>query len=312
MPMQILLTGGSGMLGSAIKEKMKNQKHSVLSPTSSELNLFNENSCRDFFTNNPIDLVIHCAARVGGIKANIEFPYQFLNDNLRIDMNLLGISREFRVKNLLYISSSCVYPRDSVAAMEESVIGSGTLESTNEGYALAKLVGMKSVAITAKEFDLQWRILVLSNLYGPGDHFEPDRSHLISAIIAKVLAAKSTGTKIINMWGDGTAKREFTFVNDVADFINRNLENLERFPQILNLGSGKDYSVREYYFATLQAIGYQAEIEADVSRPSGMQRKLLNSTKAESLGWDPMTTLEEGLKLTLDWYFEQKSKIDEG
>jgi GDP-L-fucose synthase len=186
--------------------------------------------------------------------------------------------------------------------MPEDLIGTGPLEPTNEGYALAKLIGTKSVSITASELGLNWRTLVLSNLYGPGDHFGADRSHLVAAIINKVAEAKKSNLKFINMWGDGSARREFTYVDDVAAFIVANLEKLEIMPQVLNLGSGFDYSVKEYYESVLKCFDLIVEIKPDVSKPSGMQRKLLNSESAKSLGWNPKTSLEDGLGLTIEWY----------
>jgi GDP-L-fucose synthase len=199
-----------------------------------------------------------------------------------------------------------MYPKNSQTAMSEELIGTGPLESTNEGYALAKLVGTKKVSITAQELGLTWRTLVLSNLYGPGDHFAEDRSHLVAAIIKKVAEAKSSGSKVIDMWGDGSARREFTYVKDVADYIAMNLDNLEQLPALLNLGSGVDYSVKEYYLEVMKAFDLEAGIKSDISKPTGMQRKLLNVERARSLGWKPKTSLNEGLKSTIEWYLRQE------
>lgn len=303
--MRILLTGGSGMLGSAIQSELLRMPHTLLSPSSSELNLLDTKSCQDYFRENKFDLIIHCAAIVGGIKANIDSPYEFLNSNIKIDTNLLDTARNFKIQNLIYIASSCMYPKNFLVAMSEELIGTGPLESTNEGYALAKLVGTKKVSITAQELGLTWRTLVLSNLYGPGDHFGQDRSHLVAAIIKKVAEAKFSNSKVINMWGDGSARREFTYVKDVAEYISMNLENLELLPAVLNLGLGVDYSVKEYYVAVLRAFDLEAEITSDISKPSGMQRKLLNVERARSFGWNPKTSLDMGLKSTLEWYLRE-------
>jgi GDP-L-fucose synthase len=302
----ILLTGGSGMLGSAIQAELSKTPHTLLSPGRRELDLLDANSCQDYFRENEIDLIIHCAAIVGGIKANIDSPYEFLNSNINIDTNLFNSARTFKIQNLIYIASSCMYPKNSLVAMPEELIGTGPLESTNEGYALAKLVGTKKVSITAQELGLTWRTLVLSNLYGPGDHFDKDRSHLVAAIIKKVSEAKLSGSKVIDMWGDGSARREFTYVKDVAEYISMNLVNLELLPSVLNLGLGIDYSVKEYYLAVLKAFDLEAEIKSNISKPSGMQRKLLNVERARSLGWNPKTSLDAGLKSTLEWYSKQE------
>ena len=299
------------MLGNAICNELRKSSHNFLAPSSLELNLLDPKSCNNFFDGNKIDLVIHCAALVGGIQANIDNPYQYLHANLRIDMNLFETARKFKTKNLVYIASSCMYPKNSVAAMSEELIGAGPLESTNEGYALAKLVGTKTVSITAEDLGLAWRTLVLSNLYGPGDHFGEERSHLVAAIINKIAEAKASGSKSIEMWGDGSARREFTFVNDVAEFIVANIKRLKLLPEVLNLGFGFDYSVRDYYEAVLKCFDLQVDIKPDVSKPSGMHRKLLNSEKAKSLGWNPITSLEDGLRLTIEWHSKQgESKLE--
>jgi GDP-L-fucose synthase len=294
------------MLGSAIQGELLRTPHTLLSPDSSELNLLDTQSCQNYFSKNKFDLIIHCAAIVGGIKANVDSPYEFLTSNLKIDANLIDAARSFKIHNMVYIASSCMYPKNSLIAMSEELIGTGPLESTNEGYALAKLVGTKKVSITAQELGLTWRTLVLSNLYGPGDHFDQDRSHLVAAIIKKVAEAKSSDSKVIDMWGDGSARREFTYVKDVADYIAMNLGNLEQLPAVLNLGLGVDYSVKEYYLEVMKAFDLEAEIKSDMSKPSGMQRKLLNVERARSLGWKPKTSLNAGLKSTIEWYLRQE------
>jgi GDP-L-fucose synthase len=304
-PMQVLLTGGSGMLGTAIQNELLKTTKNFFAPSSKDLDLLDFKSCQAFFAEHKIEYIIHCAAIVGGIKANIDFPYKFLDQNIKIDSNLFDLARSFRVKNLVYIASSCMYPKNSLNAMSEEILGTGPLELTNEGYALAKLVGTKKVSVTAQELDLTWRSLILSNLYGPGDHFGEDRSHLVAAIIKKAAKAKTANLKTIGMWGDGSAKREFTYVSDVAEFIVDNLKKMERFPMVLNLGSGVDYSVKDYYQAVLKSFDLAAEIKPDVSKPSGMQRKLMNIDRARSLGWIPKTSLEQGLKLTIEWYAKQ-------
>jgi GDP-L-fucose synthase len=304
-PMQVLLTGGSGMLGTAIQNELLKTTKNFFAPSSKDLDLLDFKSCQAFFAEHKIEYIIHCAAIVGGIKANIDFPYKFLDQNIKIDSNLFDLARSFRVKNLVYIASSCMYPKNSLNAMSEEILGTGPLELTNEGYALAKLVGTKKVSVTAQELGLTWRSLILSNLYGPGDHFGEDRSHLVAAIIKKAAKAKTANLKTIGMWGDGSAKREFTYVSDVAEFIVDNLKKMERFPMVLNLGSGVDYSVKDYYQAVLKSFDLAAEIKPDVSKPSGMQRKLMNIDRARSLGWIPKTSLEQGLKLTIEWYAKQ-------
>ncbi len=306
--MRILLTGSGGMLGSSILTRI-DKKYDVLSPNRSELDLLNSEAVLDYLTVHKPDSIIHTAARVGGIQANIENGFDFLTQNIRLDSNIFSAARALKVSNLIYIGSTCMYPKDHDFPLQESDLLTGSLEPTNEGYALAKIIGAKTVELAAQREKLDWRTLILSNLYGPNDHFEPDRSHLIAAIIRKVDQALETGSPSISMWGDGTSRREFTFVDDVAEFIVNNLETLNALPTPMNLGAGIDYSILEFYEIITELMGYTGKIVSDPSKPNGMKRKLSDSTLAENHGWRPKTELSEGLTQTIAWYNENKVRF---
>jgi GDP-L-fucose synthase len=203
-----------------------------------------------------------------------------------------------KVSNFLYIASSCMYPANTSQPMKEDQLLTGQFEKTNEGYALAKIVGAKTVE--AVGVNLNWRTLVLSNLYGPGDKYEITNSHLVAAIIRKVIEAKATNAKHIKMWGTGNVRREFTFVNDVAEYISTVIFRLDKTPQIMNLGSGVDYSVQEYYDLVCEAVHYEGEIICDLSQPEGMLNKLMDSSIANENGWRPSTNIKKGIELAIN------------
>jgi GDP-L-fucose synthase len=302
--MRILLTGSSGMLGSSIKRHLNTIEFELLTPSSKDLNLLDAKAVDDYVRRNKPEVVIHSAARVGGIQANIDKPYEFLTENIRMDSNLLSASLEYRVPNFLYMASSCMYPRETNQPMHESQILTGALESTNEGYALSKLVATKTVELASTQYDLNWRAFVLSNLFGPGDHFASDKSHLLAAIIAKVEAAKRTNAPEIIMWGTGKVRREFTYVDDVADFIVTKIDCLKELPVILNVGVGQDFSVIEYYQMVAHYAGYPGKIIPDTSKPEGVTQKLLGIEVAKKLGWNPRTSTPDAIAKTYDWYIE--------
>jgi GDP-L-fucose synthase len=304
--MRILVTGGSGLLGASIVTALKLSDHEVLHPSSKDLDLLDLTKTQLYFEENKPDTVIHCAARVGGIAANISNPYTFLSENLRIDLNTIQSARFQKTRNFLYMGSSCMYPKNSNLPLIEEDLLTGPLEETNKSYALAKLSGAQLVENVAKETGLAWRTLILSNLYGPNDHFDSERSHLVAAVINKVFDAKLKKEKTIEMWGTGLARREFTFVKDVADFIASHVDELSVFPIYMNLGAGVDYTVKEYYDFVLSAFGFDCTITPRVDLPAGMMRKLMNVKKAETFGWNPSTKMEDGLKKTLEFYIQSK------
>lgn len=304
--MRVLITGGNGMLGSALKRIGNDSGFTILSPSREELDLENEVATLRYVEANPVDAVVHAAAKVGGIAANIAQPVEFLTQNIGIDRNILNASLQLGVSKLIYVGSSCMYPRNLAHPMKENEILSGPLETTNEGYALAKLVGSKMVEYVAQNKKLAWRNIIPSNLYGPNDHFEPERSHLLAAIIEKVSFAKNNNLLEVEMWGDGNVRREFTYVDDVASFMIKSLERLEVLPTTMNLGVGVDFTVREYYEIVIKSFGAQLKIVPDPSKPAGMKRKLLDTSLAQSFGWESQTDIEAGIEKTINWYLSSR------
>lgn len=295
------------MLGRAILKFCKDLGIEVIAPSRSELDLGDILAVREFFFASRPDTVIHAAAKVGGISANIGDPVHFLTDNLIIDSNVLTVAYEMGIQNLVYFGSSCMYPMDSSKAFREEQILSGPLEPTNEGYALAKIVGTRTVQYVAETTGLPWRTFVLSNLYGPNDHFEPERSHALAAIIRKVVKARADGSESISMWGDGTPRREFTHVYDVAKFLVQSLTCLSQLPTTMNLGLGIDYSIQYYYEIVMKLLEVDLPILPDTSKPSGIQRKLLDISVARNFGWNPVIDVLTGVSSTLQWYLRSQS-----
>lgn len=307
--MRLLITGGTGMLGSALARFAIETRIDVLTPSRDVLDLKDIYQVRKYLKDNKPELVIHAAALVGGISANIARPVEFLSENIRMDNILLQSCNELGVERLIYIGSSCMYPRNSLSPMNVDQLFSGQLEPTNEGYALAKLVGTKHVQYVSETKKVPWKVYIPSNLYGPGDHFAPDRSHLIAAIIRKAVDAKINRAPSIEMWGDGIARREFTFVDDLAEFIIASLDKLEAMPTTMNIGSGIDYSVSEYYEMVMDLLTLRAEIRADTSRPVGMTQKLLDVSVARNHGWNPKTNISAGIAATINWYLSSNGII---
>ena len=303
--MKVFLSGGRGMLGGHIKRELEIEGHFVNAPTSSELDLRNSEATRDYLNKVAPDAVIHAAAVVGGIQANIDGGGRFLTENLEIDHSVIFNAKELEVENFIYIGSSCMYPANRQEPLQLQDLLSGPLEPTNASYALAKISGAKAVEAFDSSSGLNWKTFIASNLYGPGDHFEPRRSHLLAAIIAKVEEAKRMNYSEIVMWGDGQVKREFTYVEDFARWVAVSVTSLEKFPSMLNVGYGVDYSVRQFYEISMEILGYQGKLTADTSKPNGNLRKLMDSTMARDLGWAPSTNIQDGILKTYKWYLEQ-------
>ena len=298
--MRLLITGGSGMLGRAISRTLTNSQgdHIVYKPTHAELDLLDFEGVHRYLAENKIDSIVHCAAQVGGIQANIDKPFEYLNTNIRLDSNLMSAALTQKISNFLYMASSCMYPARTSQPIKETQLLTGALEETNEGYALAKIVGTKTVETVGRNSN--WRTLVLSNLYGPGDKYDISTSHLVAAIIRKAIEAKDANAQNIRMWGTGNVRREFTFVNDVAEYVARIIFNLEEIPQIMNLGCGIDYSVKEYYDLICEITDFTGEIISDPTQPEGMLSKLMDSSIAYKNGWKPITDIRGGIKIAIE------------
>lgn len=301
--MKILLTGASGMLGSNILAHPHASRYRWLTPRRNELNLADYSTVFDYLQSHKPDFIVHAAGKVGGIQANIREPVEFLVANLDMGRNVLMAAAASGVGRLLNIGSSCMYPRDREGALSEEDILSGPLEPTNEGYALAKITVAKLAEYLSRvNPELCYKTIIPCNLYGPHDKFDPRWSHLIPSIIHKVHEAKQRGERVVEIWGDGSARREFLYVKDAASAIFRGVESVETMPAISNIGLGFDYSVFEYYQAAAKVIGYDGDYKFDTTKPVGMKRKLANVQRAQEWGWTFETSLEDGLASTYEYY----------
>lgn len=303
--MQVLLTGGSGMLGSAIRRLAPEEAPdwSIIAPNHEHLDLQDRRATARFFASNQVDLVVHTAARVGGIASNIAHPVAYLLDNLEMNDSVIGEACRTRVPGLLFLGSSCMYPKDLPHDLREEDLLSAPLEPTNEGYALSKITAAKLCEFVAAQEGLAFRTLIPCNLYGPGDHYEPERSHLIPAILHKLHQAKTENAGQVEIWGDGTARREFLYVDDLARFILRcTPDTLRGQPSCLNVGTGRDHSVLDYYRIGAQVTGYGGGFTFNLEAPTGMKRKLLDSKRAREFGWSSPTDLTVGMAATYEAY----------
>ena len=301
--MKIILTGGNGMVGRNILEHPKAHNYSILAPSSKELNLTDYQEVEEFVSKNKPDFVIHSAGLVGGIQANLAHPVDFLVNNLDMGRNIIMAAKENGVKNFINLASSCMYPREAINPLQEELILMGELEPTNEGYALAKIVSTRLCEYIVKENpQLHYKTVIPCNLYGKYDKFSPQHSHMLPAVIQKVHLAKQNNAANIDIWGDGTARREFMYSADLADFIFYALENFSKMPQNINVGLGYDFTINEYYNAIARAIGFTGNFVHDLSKPVGMKQKLIDITKLEQFGWKHQTSLDEGIKQTINYF----------
>jgi GDP-L-fucose synthase len=301
--MKILLTGSNGMVGKNILENPNSGDYDFLVPSRNELNLLNYNTVNEYIKNKNPDFIIHAAGVVGGIQANIDNPVKFLVENLDMGRNIIMSAKNNGIRNLMNLSSSCMYPRNAINPLTEDLILKGELEATNEGYALAKILSTRLCEYVGKEDDRYlYKTIIPCNLYGRFDKFEPEHSHMVAAVIRKLHIAKSQQKDHIDIWGDGEARREFMYAGDLADFIFYALRNFEIMPQNINVGLGLDYSINEYYMLIANVVGYKGEFKHDLSKPVGMKQKLIDDTKLKKFGWQNKTDLLEGLTKTYNFY----------
>lgn len=304
--MRIFLTGANGMVGKNILESGILDLHDVYSPSRQELNLLNFHDVKLTLKKYQPDLVIHCAGVVGGIQANIKEPVRFLFENLEIGKNVVWASHELEIKKLINLSSSCMYPKDKDTALLEDDILTGPLEPTNEGYALAKIATAKLCMFISKQFpEFHYKTLVPCNLYGRWDKFDLSFGHMIPAVIRKIHEAVENKSTTVEIWGDGSARREFMYTADLADFILFSLKNFEALPTTINVGLGQDYSILDYYKHISTVVGFTGEFKFDLSKPVGMKRKLVDVSRARALGWKSKTTLLDGITATYKFYLNQ-------
>lgn len=278
----------------------------VVAPTRQELDLRDKARTQAFVTSTAPDLIVHSAGKVGGIAANMAAPYEFLVENLEMGANLVNAAVAARVPKLLNLASSCVYPRDVEGQLTEDLILTGQMEPTNEGYALAKVAMLRLCEFASrKDPGLSYKSLIPCNLYGPHDNFDPVSAHLIPAIIRKVHDAQTQNSNQVEIWGDGSARREFMYVGDLAECMLRACQRFEDLPATMNVGLGFDHSVLEYYQAVASVVDWKGSFTFDLNRPVGMRRKLVSISRQQQWGWKPPTSLEEGIRRTYEHFLQE-------
>lgn len=310
--MKVYVAGHRGMVGSAIVDRLRRKDVGLILVDSSDLDLTVQADVMDFFRDENPSFVYVAAAKVGGIVANNSYPADFLYRNMMIQMNLFEAARKFNVQRLLFLGSSCIYPREAPQPITESDLLKGPLEKTNEAYAIAKIAGVKACDYFYAQYGCDFRAVMPTNLYGPGDNYDVNNSHVIPGLIHKIYSAKSKGLKTLTLWGDGSPRREFLHVSDLAKACET-VMNLERnqYNKILmndghlNIGSGDEVSIAELANLICKHIGYDGVIEWDKSFPNGTPRKILDCTKTEKMGWSASISLREGLASVIEEFREQ-------
>jgi GDP-L-fucose synthase len=296
------------MAGSAVVRRLQAGGYErLLLRTHSELDLLDRTAVRAFFESDRPEVVVDAAARVGGIVANSEKPVEFLLENLTIQNNVISSAADFGVRKLLFLGSSCIYPKFSPQPIPESALLTGELEPTNDAYALAKIAGIKLCQAYAREYGKNFISAMPTNLYGPHDNYDLHTSHVLPALIRKVHEAKLAGAKEIPIWGTGSPRREFLHVDDLADACVFLLENYDS-PEIINIGCGEDVTIRELAGTVCDVLGYHGDLAFDTSKPDGTPRKLLDMTKLFALGWSPKISLREGIRSAYDWFLGAQAK----
>jgi GDP-L-fucose synthase len=303
--MKILVTGGSGFLGSFVIDNLKKKYSSdiaIYSPRSSEYDLVNKNDVDKLYKNTSPDVVIHLAARVGGIGANESNPGKFFYDNMSMGLHMVEGAREYNVNKFIFVSTVCGYPKFTPAPFKEEDMWNGYPEETNAPYGIAKKAIMVMLQGYHSQYGLNGVVLVPTNLYGPRDHFDPSVSHVIPALIKKFVDAKESGNKNVMVWGDGSATREFLYVDDAARAIVESVDKIDD-PDPINLGSNYEISIWDLAKKVGLVVGYDGEIVFEKSKPNGQPRRLLNTDKAlNKLGWKASMDFDTGLRNTVEWY----------
>lgn len=296
--MRVIITGGSGMVGSNLREALSSLGIKSISPNQKGLDLTKQDEVSNFFTKHKPNAVIHCAGLVGGIHANIARPYDFAMQNMSMGSNIVNSCLENGVEKLINLGSSCMYPRDGHNPLKEESLLSGPLEPTNEGYAVAKIAVSRLCKYSNSQFGTDFKTLIPCNLYGKYDDFDLEKAHLIPGVIHRMHLHKNSGKESITIWGDGSARREFMYASDLADFICFALSKYNSVPEEINVGLGFDFTVKEYYQMIAEEIGYSGKFEFDLSKPTGMKQKLVDVSKQNSLGWSPPTDTREAIRKT--------------
>lgn len=305
--MTIVVAGATGLAGSAIVRAFEKAGKEVVGINRSVVDLLDLTATKKFLKDVAPSMVIDAAARVGGIGANNAFPVEFLTDNIRIQSNLMDAAHEAKVGRFIFLGSSCIYPRDCAQPIKEEYLMTGPLETTNSAYAIAKIAGIELINSYRKEYGHKWISLMPTNLYGPNDNFELQGSHVLPAFIRRFVEATEKNAPTETLWGTGAPKREFLHVDDLANAVLIASEKYDSSMH-LNIGSGQDLSIKELAELVADIAGYKGEIKWDSSKPDGTPRKVLDVTKAKSLGWTPAISLRDGIASAMNWYKEATAK----
>ena len=301
---KIFVAGHRGLVGSALVRRFEADGFpNLVKRDRAQLDLTREQAVEDFFAREKPDIVVFAAAKVGGIKANNDFPVEFLLSNLQIQNNVIGAAHHYGARKVLFLGSSCIYPKHAEQPIREDALLTGLLEPTNEAYSIAKIAGIKLCQAYAREYGSNFISVMPPNLYGPNDNFDLVSSHVLAALLRKAHEAKTTGAKEMVIWGSGKPRREFMHVDDLAACCLFLLEHYNS-PEIINVGWGEDISIRELAELICDIVGFQGELAWDASKPDGTPRKLLDVSKLRSLGWRPTITLREGIAGTYEWFLQ--------
>jgi GDP-L-fucose synthase len=302
---RIFVAGHGGLAGGAILRELQRAGYTeLLTRRSRELNLREREATRAFFDAERPRVVVVAAAKVGGIKANNDFPVEFLLWNLQIQNNVIEAAADFGVEKLLFLGSSCIYPKFAQQPIVESAMLTGALEPTNEAYAIAKIAGIRLCQAYAREFGKKFISAMPTNLYGPGDNFDLNNSHVLPALLRKVHEAKLTGAKEVIVWGTGTPRREFLHADDLAAACRFLLENHDD-PALINVGYGDDVTIQELAGTICEVVGFTGALTFDTTKPDGTPRKLMDSSRLLALGWKPRIALKDGIRQTYEWYLTE-------
>ena len=301
--LKVWVPGSNGMVSSAIIKKLKTENCKIITSTRNQLDLTDKIKVFEFYKLNQPDVVILSAAKVGGIHANNTYPVDFLLENLCIQNNIISGAHNFSVKKLLFLGSSCIYPKNIDDPISEDHLLTGSLEETNEWYAVAKISGIKLCQAYQKQYNSNFISAMPTNLYGPNDNFHPLNSHVPAALLLKFHNAKINNEPFVTVWGSGNPKREFLYVDDLADACIYLLKNYNGI-QPINVGTGEDISIKDFAEKIKNIVGYKGELKFDKSKPDGTMRKRLNISRLNNLGWQYKVSLDQGLKLFYEWFLE--------
>jgi GDP-L-fucose synthase len=304
---KIYVAGHRGLVGSAITRAVESgSEHEWFGRTRQELDLLDRKAVFQFVAEQKPEAVVIAAAKVGGIHANNTYPVEFLSENLQIETNLIDACYAAGIERVLFLGSSCIYPKLAPQPIKEEYLLTGALEPTNEAYALAKISGLKLVESYRREYDRKWISAMPTNMYGPGDNFDPQNAHVLPALIRRFHEAKVSGAASVTCWGTGTPMREFLHADDLAAACLHLLENYDG-DVALNVGTGEDVTIKELTELIADVIGFEGEILWDDTKPNGTPRKLLDVSKIKALGWEPKIGLREGIQSTYQWYLANKA-----